>query len=57
MNEELKHNVQSVKDGGLRLLKKGKRGMIRVIFGRTGLVLLLFFLQVGLLCKMGVGRV
>ena len=49
MNEELKHNVQSVKDGGLRLLKKGKRGMIRVIFGRTGLVLLLFFLQVGLL--------
>ena len=43
MNEERKHNVQSVKDGGLRLLKKGKRGMIRVIFGRTGLVLLLFF--------------
>ena len=49
MNEELKHNVQSVKDGGLRLLKKGKRGMIRVIFGRTGLVLLLFCLQAGLL--------
>lgn len=49
MNEDFKQNVQNVKDGGLRLLKKGKRGVIRVIFGRTGLVLLLFFLQVGLL--------
>ena len=51
--DKLKQNVKSYaqkfEDGGLRLLKKGKRGMIRVIFGRTGLVLLLFFLQVGLL--------
>ena len=51
--EEFKQNVKDrvrvFEDGGIRLLKKGKRGIIRAIFGRTGLVLTLFFVQVLLL--------
>ena len=51
--EEFKQNVKDrvrvFEDGGIRLLKKGKRGIIRAIFGRTGLVLALFFVQVLLL--------
>ena len=51
--EEFKQNVKDrvrvFEDGGIRLLKKGKRGIIRAIFGRTGLVLVLFFVQVLLL--------
>ena len=51
--EEFKQNVKDrvrvFEDGGIRLLKKGKRGIVRVIFGRTGLVLALFFVQVLLL--------
>ncbi len=34
------------------LLKKGKRGLIRALFGRTGLITLLLLLQVGLLLAM-----
>ena len=45
--EEFKQNVKDrvrvFEDGGIRLLKKGKRGIIRAVFGRTGLVLALFF--------------
>ena len=52
-SEEFKQNVKDrvrvFEDGGIRLLKKGKRGIIRAIFGRTGLVLALFFVQVLLL--------
>ena len=44
--QNVKEKVRVFEDGGIRLLKKGKRGVIRVIFGRTGLVLLLFFAQV-----------
>ena len=51
--EEFKQNVKDrvrvFEDGGIRLLKKGKRGIVRAIFGRTGLVLALFFVQVLLL--------
>ena len=51
--EEFKQNVKDrvrvFEDGGIRLLKKGKRGIIRAIFGRTGLVLALFYVQVLLL--------
>ena len=51
--EELKENVrgyaQKFEDGGLRLLKKGQKGIIHAIFSRFGLVLVLLLLQVGLL--------
>lgn len=51
--DELKQNVKSYaqkfEDGGLRLLKKGQKGIIHAIFSRFGLVLLLLLLQVGLL--------
>lgn len=51
--EELKHNVkgyaQKFEDGGLRLLKKGQKGIIHAIFSRFGLVLVLLLLQVGVL--------
>ena len=47
--QNIKEKVQTFEDGGLRLLKKGKRGILRVIFGRTGLILVLLLLQVGVL--------
>ena len=51
--EELKENVrgyaQKFEDGGLRLLKKGQKGIVHAIFSRFGLVLVLLLLQVGLL--------
>lgn len=47
--QSVKDRVQNLEDGGLRLLKKGKRGVVRAVFGRTGLVLVLFFAQVMLL--------
>lgn len=51
--DELKQNVKSYaqkfEDGGLRLLKKGQKGVIHAIFSRFGLVLLLLLLQAGLL--------
>ena len=46
--DELKQNVKSYaqkfEDGGLRLLKKGQKGVIHAIFSRFGLVLLLLVL-------------
>ena len=51
--EELKQNVKGYvhqfEDGGLRLLRKGQKGVIHAIFSRFGLVLILLLLQVGLL--------
>ena len=48
--EELKKNfkghVQQFEDGGLRLLKKGQKGIVHAIFSRFGLVLVLLLLQV-----------
>ena len=34
---------------GLRLLKKGRRGLLRALFSRAGLITLLMLLQVALL--------
>ena len=34
---------------GMRLLRKGKRGLIQAIFSRPGLIVLLFLLQLALL--------
>ena len=41
--------MQQFEDGGLRLLKKGQKGIVHAIFSRFGLVLLLMLLQVGVL--------
>ena len=37
---------ENVKDTGMRLLKKGKQSMFRMIFSRTGLILVLLVVQV-----------
>lgn len=34
---------------GIRLLRKGKRGLIQAVFSRLGLIVLLFLLQLALL--------
>ena len=47
--ENFKGHVQQFEDGGLRLLKKGQKGIIHAIFSRFGLILLLLLLQVWLL--------
>lgn len=41
--------MQHIEDGGLRLLKKGQKGIVHAIFSRFGLMLLLLLLQVGVL--------
>lgn len=40
---------KSIKDSGLRLLKKGQKGLVHAIFSRFGIIILLFALQVVLL--------
>ena len=45
----MKDRMQQFEDGGLRLLKKGQKGIVHAIFSRFGLVLLLMLLQVGVL--------
>ena len=37
---------KNIKDTGLRLLKKGQKGLVHAIFSRFGLIILLFALQV-----------
>ena len=37
------------RDTGLRLLKKGRRGLLRAVFSRAGLILLMLLVQVALL--------
>ena len=37
---------QEIKTRGLRLLKKGQKGLARVIFSRTGFITLLLFLNI-----------
>ena len=39
---------QEVQKKGMRLLKKGHIGMVRLVFSRTGLLVLLLLLQVAL---------
>ena len=47
--EKLKQNVKGYvhqfEDGGLRLLRKGQKGVIHAIFSRFGLVLVLLVLS------------
>jgi len=47
--DELKQNVKSYaqkfEDDGLRLLKKGQKGIVHAIFSRFGLVLVLLVLS------------
>lgn len=40
---------KSFKDTGIRLLKKGQKGIVHAIFSRFGIIILLFFLQAILL--------
>ncbi len=47
--ENMKGKVRDIEDGGMRLIKKGKMGLVRAIFSRFGLMLLLLLLQFGLL--------
>ena len=48
-SQNMKDRMQQFEDGGLRLLKKGQKGIVHAIFSRFGLVLVLLLLQVGLL--------
>ena len=51
--ETLQHSMRSkvrvFEDGGIRLLRKGQKGLIHAIFSRFGLVLVLLVLQFGAL--------
>ena len=49
LQQNMKDRMQQFEDGGLRLLKKGQKGIVHAIFSRFGLVLLLMLLQVGVL--------
>ena len=49
LKENVKGKVRDIEDGGMRLIKKGKMGLVRAIFSRFGLMLLLLLLQFGLL--------
>lgn len=49
LKENVKEKVRGIEDGGMRLIKKGKMGLVRAIFSRFGLMLLLLLLQFGLL--------
>ena len=49
LQQNMKEKVKVFEDGGIRLLKKGQKGLVHAIFSRFGLVLLLLLLQVGLL--------
>ena len=49
LQQNMKDRMQQFEDGGLRLLKKGQKGIVHAIFSRFGLVLLLMLLQGGVL--------
>ena len=46
--QNMKDRMQQFEDGGLRLLKKGQKGIVHAIFSRFGLVLLLMAFVVNL---------
>ena len=48
-SQNMKEKVRGIEDGGLRLLKKGQKGLVHAIFSRFGLVLVLLLIQFGLL--------
>ena len=47
--QNMKDKVKVFEDGGIRLLKKGQKGLVHAIFSRFGLVLVLLLLQFGAL--------
>ena len=49
LQQNMKDKVRVFEDGGIRLLRKGQKGLVHAIFSRFGLVLLLLLLQVGAL--------
>ena len=44
--QNMKEKVRVFEDGGIRLLKKGQKGLVHAIFSRFGLILVLLLLQV-----------
>lgn len=49
LQQNVKDKVKVFEDGGIRLLKKGQKGLVHAIFSRFGLILVLLLLQVGAL--------
>lgn len=49
LQHTMKSKVRVFEDGGIRLLRKGQKGLIHAIFSRFGLVLVLLVLQFGAL--------
>ncbi len=49
LKENMKDKVRNIENSGMRLIKKGRMGLVRAIFSRFGLMLLLLLMQVGLL--------
>ena len=49
LQQNMKEKVKVFEDGGVRLLKKGQKGLVHAIFSRFGLVLILLLLQFGAL--------
>lgn len=49
LQHTMKNKVRIFEDGGIRLLRKGQKGLIHAIFSRFGLVLVLLVLQFGAL--------
>ena len=47
--QNMMDKVRVFEDGGIRLLKKGQKGLVHAIFSRFGLVLVLLLLQFGAL--------
>ena len=44
LQQNMKEKVKVFEDGGIRLLKKGQKGLVHAIFSRFGLVLVLLLL-------------
>ena len=49
LQQNMKEKVKVFEDGGIRLLKRGQKGLVHAIFSRFGLVLVLLLLQFGAL--------
>ena len=49
LQHTMRSKVRVFEDGGIRLLRKGQKGLIHAIFSRFGLVLVLLALQIGAL--------
>ena len=49
LQQNVKEKVKVFEDGGIRLLKKGQKGVVHAVFSRFGLVLVLLLLQAGAL--------